>query len=74
MNNLAQSKQDAKQAYLEAQQAKMLEHYETVSVKERAAIIKQIDSFLPVTSSTSEKNFWIEFRQKLEMIEWIAFL
>ena len=68
MNNLAQSKQDAKQAYLEAQQAKMLEHYETVSAKERAAIIKQIEAFLPVTSSTSEKTFWIEFRNKLKRL------
>ena len=69
MNNLTQSKQDAKQAYLQAQQAKMLEHYKTVSAKERTAIIRQINGFLPVTHSESEKAFWIEFRDSLEKIE-----
>ncbi|CAN5484819.1 hypothetical protein BH10ACI1_BH10ACI1_22010 [soil metagenome] len=69
MNNLTQQQRDAKQTYLDNQQAKMLEHYKTVSAKEREAIITQIDSFLPVTSSTSEKTFWIEFRNKLEKIE-----
>ena len=43
MNNLAQSKQDAKQAFLDNQQAQMLEHYKTISATERVAIIKQIN-------------------------------
>ena len=68
MNNLSENQRNAKQAYLDNQQAKMLEHYETVLAKERAAIIRQINSFLPVTSSTGEKTFWIEFRQKLESL------
>jgi len=68
MNNLSENQRNAKQAYLDNQQAKMLEHYETVSAKERAAIIKQIEAFLLVTSSTGEKTFWIEFRNKLKIL------
>ena len=68
MNNLAQSKQDAKQAFLDNQRAQMLEHCKTVSATERAAIIRQINSFLPVTSSISERTFWKEFKDKLETV------
>ena len=68
MNNLSENQRNAKQAYLDNQQAQMLEHYKTVSAKERAAIIRQIEAFLPVTSSKSEKDFWLKFRQKLERL------
>ncbi|HMS39891.1 MAG TPA: hypothetical protein PKE69_06675 [Pyrinomonadaceae bacterium] len=69
MNNLTQQQRNAKRAHLDEQQAQMLEHYKTVSEKERAAIIRQINGFLPVTHSESEKAFWIEFRDKLEKVE-----
>ena len=69
MNNLSENHRNAKQAYLDNQQAQMLERYKTVSKKERVAIIRQIDGFLPVTHSESEKAFWIEFRDSLEKIE-----
>ncbi len=67
MNNLTQTQIDAKQAFLNRQQETMLAHYQTVEPAERSAIIRQIDSFLPVISK-DQKIFWLEFRQKLEMI------
>ena len=68
MNNLTQNQKDAKQAYLGNQQAQMIARYENADQIERAAIIRQIDSFLPVTSSKDEKIFWLKFRQKLERL------
>lgn len=67
MNNLTQTQQEAKTAYLNNQQDKMLAIYKDASVTEKKAIIKQIDSFLPVTSE-AEKVFWLKFRRKLEMM------
>ena len=67
MNNLTQTQQDAKQTYLNRQQEQMLAHYQNVSSDERKAIIKQIDSFLEVTSN-DEKMFWLKFRYKLERL------
>jgi len=67
MNNLTQNQRDAKSAYLNDQQAQMLAHYEKADQKERTAIIRQIDSFLPVISG-DEKSFWLKFRQKLERL------
>ncbi len=65
--NLTQTQQDAKQAYLTYQSEQMLALYEKAETAERNAIIKQIDSFLPVVS-TDEKNFWLKFRRKLEIL------
>lgn len=65
MNNLTQPKWEAKDAYLNHQQEKMLALYKDASITEKKAIIKNIDSFLPVTSE-SEKVFWLKFRRKLE--------
>lgn len=67
MNNLTQSQQEAKNAYLNKQQEKMLAIYKEASLKEKKAIIKQIDSFLTVTNQ-AEKVFWLKFRRKLEML------
>ncbi len=67
MNNLTQNQSGAKQAYLDNQQAQMIARYENADQNERAAIIKQIDSFLPVTKD-DEKSFWLSFRQKLERL------
>lgn len=68
MNNLTQTQQDAKQAYLDNQQKQMLVIYQNANKNERTAIIKQIDLFLPVTRSKDEKIFWLKFRQKLERL------
>jgi hypothetical protein len=65
--NLTQTQQEAKNAYLNIQQEKMLALYKNASLTEKKAIIKNIDSFLPVTSE-SEKVFWLKFRRKLEMM------
>jgi hypothetical protein len=65
MNNLTQNQRDAKQAYLDNQQAQMIARYEKANQNERAAIIRQIDGFLP-TLKADEKSFWLKFRQKLE--------
>lgn len=65
--NLTQTQQEAKDAYLNNQQQKMLALYKDATITEKKAIIKNIDSFLPVTSE-SEKVFWLKFRRKLEMM------
>jgi hypothetical protein len=67
MNNLTQNQTDAKQAYLDNQQAQMIARYEKADKNERAAIIRQIDSFLPIIKG-DEKSFWLKFRQKLERL------
>lgn len=67
MDNLTQNQRDAKQAYLDNQQAQMIARYEKADKRERAAIIGQIDSFLPVIKN-DEKSFWLRFRQKLERL------
>jgi hypothetical protein len=67
MNNLTQTQQDAKQAYLNRQSEQMLALYEKADKQERNAIIKQIDSFLSIVSKDS-KNFWLKFRHKLETL------
>ena len=67
MNNLTQNQQSAKQAYLDNQQAQMIARYEKADKNERSAIIRQIDSFLPMTKG-DEKSFWLKFRQKLERL------
>jgi len=67
MNNLTQAQQDAKQTYLDRQQAQMLAIYQNADNAERSAIIRQIDSFLPVITK-GEKIFWRKFRRKLETL------
>ena len=65
--NLTQTKQAAKTAYLEGQQAEMLAIYQNASDSERSAIIKQIDSFLESVPADAKK-FWLIFRRKLETL------
>ena len=67
MNNLTQAQQDTKQTYLDRQQAQMLAIYQNADNAERSAVIRQIDSFLPVITK-GEKIFWRKFRQKLERL------
>ena len=67
MNNLTQTQETAKQAYLDRQQAEMLVRYEKADRDERNAIIRQIDSFLE-TLPKDAKIFWLKFRQKLERL------
>ena len=67
MNNLTQTRKDAKQAYLDRQIEKMLAVYQTVAKSEGSAIIRQIDSFLEVVPKDA-KIFWLEFRRKLELL------
>ncbi len=65
MNNLTQTRKDAKQAYLDRQIEKMLAVYQTAAKSERSAIIRQMDSFLEVVPRDA-KTFWLKFRRKLE--------
>jgi len=67
MNNLTQTQQDAKAAYLHQQSEQMLALYAKADTDERKAIIKQIDSFLSVVSPDA-KTFWLKFRRKLERL------
>jgi hypothetical protein len=67
MNNLTQTQQDAKAAYLNYQSEQMLALYAKADTNERNAIIKQIDSFLSVVPPDA-KIFWLKFRRKLEIL------
>ncbi len=67
MNNLTQTQQDAKQEYLDKQQAEMLITYQNADQSERNAVIGQIDSFLEVVPKDA-KIFWLKFRCKLERL------
>ncbi len=67
MNNLTQTQQDAKAAYLNHQSEQMLALYEKADTDERKAIIKQIDSFLSIVSPDA-KTFWLKVRRKLEIL------
>ena len=67
MNNLTQTQNKAKQAYLDRQAETTLAIYQTADTKERSAIIRQIDSFLEVVSKEA-KIFWLKFRYKLERL------
>ncbi len=67
MNNLTQTQQDAKQAYLNRQAEQMIVIYQNADSKERNAIIKQIDSFLEIVPKGA-KTFWLKFRRKLERL------
>ncbi len=65
MNNLTQTKQDAKDAYLNNQQEQMIILYQHADADERKSIIKHIDSFFE-NGTKEEKIFWLRFRLKLE--------
>lgn len=65
--NLSQTQTDAKQAFLDNQQAEMLAQYEKADRSERNAVIKHIDSFLEVVPEDA-KTFWLKFRQNLERL------
>ena len=67
MNNLTQTQQDAKQAYLDRQQTEMLTTYQNADQSERNAVISQIDSFLEIVPKDA-KIFWLKFRFKLERL------
>ena len=67
MNNLTQTQQSAKQAYLDRQQAEMLTIYQNANQDERNAVIRQIDSFLEIVPNDA-KTFWLKFRCKLERL------
>jgi hypothetical protein len=43
----------------------MIDRYKKADKNERSAIIRQIDSLLPVIEG-DKKSFWLQFRQKLE--------
>ena len=68
MNNLTENQRNAKQAFLDNQQAQMIARYEKADSGERSAIIRQIELFLPMTKG-DEKSFWLKFRQKLERLK-----
>jgi hypothetical protein len=67
MNNLTQTKKEAKEAFLNQQQEQMLSLYEKADTSERNAIIKHIGGFLS-TCNREEKIFWLKFRRKLEVL------
>ncbi len=68
MNNLTQTQQDAKQAYLNRQSEQMLKMYNVADSNERKAVANHINAFLPIVSE-AEKIFWLKFLNKLERID-----
>jgi len=67
MNNLPQTREEAKRLYLKHQQEKVLKQLETADRSERIAIIRHIDGFLRSTTPEG-KIFWLKIREKLERI------
>ena len=65
MNNLTQTQQDAKQAYLSKQLEQTIVRYENADTNERKAVIRHIDSFIPNEPKES-KIFWLKLRYRLE--------
>jgi hypothetical protein len=65
--NLTQTQKEAKEAFLNKQSEQMLALYKKADTDERNAVIRHIDSFLSVCNQ-SEKNFWLKFRRKLEVL------
>lgn len=71
MNNLPQTKTEAKARYLTEQLEKTIEVYKSASRTERSAAIKHIDSFLE-TLPEDQKTFWLKFRCRLERMNEFA--
>ena len=67
MNNLTQTQQDAKQAYLNKQREQMLNQYKNAGANERGAVIRHIDSFLSVIPNDA-RRFGLKFRENLERL------
>ena len=67
MNNLSQTRQEAKRLYLRHQQEKVLKQLETTDRAERIAVIRHIDSFLHSTTPEG-KIFWLKIREKLKRL------
>lgn len=65
MNNLTQTKADAKAALLNQLQEQMIFLYQNADAAERKSIIKHIDAFFE-NGTKEEKIFWLKFRLKLE--------
>lgn len=66
-NDLTRSQHAVKQAYLINQREQMFDQYRKSDATERAAIIRQIDSFLSVIPKEA-KIFWLKFRYQLERL------
>lgn len=67
MENLTQIQQQTKAAFLEIQKEKVIENFRFSNATERAAVIQNIDSFLPPCIK-SERVFWLKVRYALERI------
>ena len=67
MNNLSQTRIEAKRLYLQHQQEKVLKQLETADKAERIAVIRHINGFLQSTTPKG-KIFWLKIREKLERL------
>ena len=68
MNNLTQTQKDAKEAYLNQCQERLLKMYNIACKNERQAVVRHINAFLPIVSE-DEKIFWLKFISQMEKIE-----
>lgn len=67
MNILSQPQQSAKESALNRQKQNMIALYTLAGDEDRAAVIRNVDSFLSMTAG-DERRFWLSFRHDLERL------
>ena len=65
MNNLSQTREEAKQLYLKRQRSKVIDQLKGASLEEKKATIRHIDGFLESTTPEG-KIFWLKVRREVE--------
>lgn len=67
MYNLTQTQQAAKAGILDSQRRRVVDRYRNSSREEQLAVIRQIDSLLPILPE-EQKIFWLKLRENLERL------
>jgi hypothetical protein len=67
MNNLTQIQHAALDGILDSQRRRVVDRYRNSDSEEQLAVIRQIDSLLPVLNG-EQKIFWLKLRENLERL------
>jgi hypothetical protein len=67
MNNLTQIQHAALDGILDSQRRRVVDRYRNSDREEQLAVIRQIDSLLPVLNG-EQKIFWLKLRENLERL------
>lgn len=67
MDNLTQTQIAAKAGILDSQRRRVVDLYRNSDQQEQLAVIRQIDSMLPVLIG-EQKIFWLKLRENLERL------